>query len=929
MMNNNSLKLPQKQHFSLRLVLIIPFVIQIVVAVGLVSYLSYRSGQKAVVNLANAVMDQATMRIEEHLDYNLQIQQQSITVNYQAVKQNFLNLNDLEEIRQYFWKKMNLSPSLSTTSFANERGEMLGYQRILSQELLSVARQLSGEDFEIGSMFFQEITLPEITKRKYYTIDSQGRSEKLVYQQTVAGIQKTGWYEAAKSKKQQTWSPIFVYQSIKTLGISAVVPVFDDQGKLEGVFSNSIMLDGISAFLNQLELSPNAATFILDQDGNLIANSILETPYQEKNGTLIPIKSWQSQDPLTRAIATKLNQEFSNFQQIPDYFYFHQSFNSEKYFIKVSKYQDHYGLNWWLVAIIPANDFMTEIEQNTQLTIGLSIITLLLSITIGIFTARWITESILRLNRATQALANGEWQLEESDLLNHQNIAEVKNLADSFQSMNNQLKNAFETLEKRVKERTAELTIAKDKAQAANQAKSAFIANMSHELRSPLNAIIGFSQIMLRTKNLPSEQYENAVIIQRSGEYLLNLINNVLDFSKIEVGKTTLNEQDFDFEQLLNDLEDLLYLKAVNAGLELIFVREENLPRYLHTDGIKLRQILLNLLGNALKFTKQGEVILRVKAIPQRNCYRLNFQISDTGVGIDSEELKQLFQAFSQTESGRESQEGTGLGLVISRQFVQLMGGEITVKSELGKGTTFDFYIEVKLGKETINQSYSLPETILGLMSNQPQYKILTVDDKEINRQLLRKLLIPLGFAVKEAINGKEAIEIWQQWQPDLIFMDIRMPVMDGYKATQYIKSNLNHKQTVIVAITASVLEEEKSAILAAGCDNFIRKPFKYQTIFEVLAKHLGVKYVYADQDLESPKNGFLETKLTSEIFKIMPQSWMIKLSEAALEADSDRVMRLIQEIPESETFLIQSLTKLLRQFQFEKILDLIAPFLD
>ena len=209
--------------------------------------------------------------------------------------------------------------------------------------------------------------------------------------------------------------------------------------------------------------------------------------------------------------------------------------------------------------------------------------------------------------------------------------------------------------------------------------------------------------------------------------------------------------------------------------------------------------------------------------------YTLNFRVSDTGVGIASEELDKLFEAFTQTESGRESQEGTGLGLAISRQFVQLMGGDITVTSELGKGTTFNFSIQPQLGNEIIGET-SDKRQVIALAPNQPDYKILVVDDKPINRQLLVRLLVPLGFEVREASNGQEAIVMWEAWQPHLIWMDMRMPVMDGYEATKYIKSTTQGNATAIIALTASVLEQERAIILSAGCDDFMRKPFKEQT---------------------------------------------------------------------------------------------------
>ncbi len=464
------------------------------------------------------------------------------------------------------------------------------------------------------------------------------------------------------------------------------------------------------------------------------------------------------------------------------------------------------------------------------------------------------------------------------------------------------------------------------KAEAANKAKSTFLANMSHELRSPLNAVIGFSQLMIRTKNLPAEQYENASIIHHSGEYLLTLINNVLDFSKIEAEKTTLNKIDVDLYQLLDNLEDMLHLQAINAGLELIFDRGNNLPRYIYTDSMKLRQVLINLLGNAIKFTHQGEVILSVNSIENKTSkeYTLNFSIRDTGVGIPGTELDKLFEAFSQTESGRDAQEGTGLGLAISRQFVQLMGGDITVESNVGQGTTFEFSIQTKLGEAVESQITQNYRKVLELAPNQPPYKLLIVDDKIINRQLLIKLLAPIGFELKEAANGEEAIAIWDEWEPHLIFMDMRMPIMDGYEATKYIKSTTKGNATAIIALTASVLEEEKAIVLSAGCDDFLRKPFKEQIIFDALNKHLGVQFIYEEASARDMSQN-TQPSLTSADLEIMSPEWRSRLYQAALEADSDRVMRLIQEIPTTEIHLVVSLQKLDNQFEFDEIMDLAA----
>ncbi|GAX35119.1 MASE1 domain-containing protein [Nodularia sp. NIES-3585] len=498
------------------------------------------------------------------------------------------------------------------------------------------------------------------------------------------------------------------------------------------------------------------------------------------------------------------------------------------------------------------------------------------------------------------------------------------------------LKTVNTELEQRVFDRTRDLQASEAnaqklaaKAETANRAKSVFIANMSHELRSPLNAVIGFSQLMLRANNLPPDQYENAGIIYRSGDYLLTLINHILDLSKIEAGKASLNINDFNLYRLLDDLEDMLHLRATNGGLSLIFKRSENLPNYICTDEVKLRQVLINLLSNAIKFTSVGEIYLYAFPGEQEttDVFNLHVRIQDTGVGIAQSELPKLFDAFTQAEAGREMQEGTGLGLAISRKFVQLMGGDISVESELGKGTTFEFYIQAKLGQATNSNNVDERPHILGLAAGQPKYKILVVDDKPINRQLLLKLLQPLGFEIKEASNGKEAIAIWDEWEPHLIWMDMRMPVMDGYEATKHIKSTTKGNATAVIALTASVLEEEKAIVLSAGCDDFLRKPFAEHTIFDALAKHLGVKYVFAENhalDLHSPE----ESGLKSENFTCMSGEWMSQLYEAALEANTNLVLELVGEIPKTETRLIQSLTKLTRQFEFEQIVDLVEPLL-
>ena len=495
-------------------------------------------------------------------------------------------------------------------------------------------------------------------------------------------------------------------------------------------------------------------------------------------------------------------------------------------------------------------------------------------------------------------------------------------------------------------------------ADAANRAKSEFLANMSHELRTPLNAILGFTQVMSHDRDLSTEHQQNLAIINRAGEHLLNLINDILEMSKIEAGRITLNLNSFDLIRLLENLEEMLRFRATSKGLELVFEYTSHLPQYIQVDESKLRQVLLNLLGNAIKFTDTGRVTLRVgmgeqgsrgageqgriinPQCPMANAQSLTFEVQDTGRGIAPQEINLLFEAFGQTETGRKSQQGTGLGLAISRKYVQLMGGDISVTSTIGQGSKFIFDIQIGLATVSEIQIQQIRPQVISLAPTQSEYRILVVDDSTDSRLVLMKILTSIGFVVQEAINGIEAIALWQTWQPHLILMDMRMPIMDGYEATRVIKtreetsiqntkSQISNWKTIIIALTANAFEEQREAIIKAGCDDYINKPFREEELLEKLSEYLGVQYIYQEESYQltnlkqqRPKSMLTLTDLVTLLSQMSPE-WVKQVYTAAAQCSDDLILELIEQIPSENAVLQNFIKNLAHDFQFEKIMEL------
>ena len=460
--------------------------------------------------------------------------------------------------------------------------------------------------------------------------------------------------------------------------------------------------------------------------------------------------------------------------------------------------------------------------------------------------------------------------------------------------------------------------------QQANRAKSVFLANMSHEIRTPMNAILGFSQLMLRDQDLTPRQCQYLGTINRSGEHLLALINDILEMSKIEAGRTTLNPSTFDLPVLLKDLEMMFRVRTDEKKLSFSVETIGDVPQFIVTDINKLRQVFINVLGNAVKFTEQGGIGLRVRADREgATGPRLRVEIEDTGPGISPDDQDKLFRHFEQTKTGQQAGTGTGLGLAISREFVRLMGGDITVNSQVGKGSVFVIHLPLKEGEAQAVQAKDNPRHVLRLQPGQATCRVLIADDIEDNRQLLAQLLAPVGFEIRLATNGAEAVQEFEEWRPHLILMDFRMPVMDGHEAIRRIRAMAGGEDTKIIAVTASAMDENRQELMEIGADDFIGKPFREAELFQKIHAHVGVEYVYAEDPTAAAQEEAAE--LTPESLAGWPQDLIDPMREAVITADLDQLLARIQEVEARDPRIAQGLRRLAEGFQYQKLLDLFS----
>jgi signal transduction histidine kinase/DNA-binding NarL/FixJ family response regulator len=472
-----------------------------------------------------------------------------------------------------------------------------------------------------------------------------------------------------------------------------------------------------------------------------------------------------------------------------------------------------------------------------------------------------------------------------------------------------------------------ELAVAKTAAEAANLAKSTFLANMSHEIRTPMNAILGFSRLMLRENVVTGLQRQNLETIHRSGEHLLALINDILEMSKIEAGRVELRENAFDLHGSLADLERMFRLRAEERRLSFAVERAGDVPRFVHGDEAKFRQVFINLIGNAVKFTERGGVLARVMVSEMSiDNVRLRAEIIDTGPGIAPEELPRLFQQFEQTTSGQRTGGGTGLGLAISREFIRLMGGEIQVASELGRGTTFRFDFRLGIKDAGAVRPRLDERRVVRIRGALEPIRVLIADDKTENSELLEQTLRPVGFETRVVGDGEAAVAAFTAWQPRVVLMDLRMPGLGGPEAIRRIRQMQNGHSVAIIAISASVFEEDRQQVFAAGGDDFLSKPLRESLLFAKLKHFAGIEYEYADETPAKEPERSRKKVTPAEVSAALSTETREALRVATRSADFDGILAIISGFAADTPELAAEFRRLVESFDYQGILELLEP---
>ncbi len=828
---------------SLRLILIVPFILQLVITVGLISWLSFHRGQEAVNELISQLQQEVTARIHQHLESYLSRAKQVNQFNLRLIESGLFDSNDFNRLGKLFWNEI-ATFNFSYVNYGNAEREYIGAGQV-------------EEHTEIN-----ELKPPYFDKLINYAPDNFGNRDHQLSEDPI-NPNNEAWYTDTITAGKTVWSPIYSWEGFPDqVSIAINTPWYNASHQLQGVLGIDVNISQLNDFLKTLTIGQTGKIFIVENNGLIVASSSAAPSYQLVNNEAKRLLAENSGDELIRTTAQTLKHHFGNWQAITSPSQVDLIYVQQPYWVQVTPYQDELGLNWLTVVIVPEADFMTPIQINLRTTLLISILALFIAIGVGIVTANQIIQPILRINRAAKFLADGHW---DQPLLSTTRTDELGQLTRSFNNMATHLKATIDILE-----------VINQDLKHLHQLKDEFLANTTHELRTPLHGIIGLAQSLVEGAlgDLSAPVKSNLTMIVASGKRLAALVNDLLDFSKLKHEKLELQLKPVGIRELVDIIFTISQPLVAHKPLQLINQLDAQLP-LVTADENRLQQILYNLIENAIKFTEQGRIVISA----QVNHQFLQISVSDTGMGMTTDQLNHLREAISSDEPIEATivreYEGAGLGLAITKQLVKLHGGHLWVTSQLGEGATFSFSLPIAQisatatvdsdRNDSTQWSAVLTESFLdpGLIALDQDlliktqcaisiatghFKILVVEDEIVNLQLLNNYLSLQDYTVVLASSGVEVLELMNAGlKPDLILLDVMMPKMTGYEVTRQLRTQWSLEELPIILLTMKSQLSDMVAGLTIGANDYLTKPVDKEELLARLQTHLHLKQLRAD----------------------------------------------------------------------------------
>ena len=886
---------------SIKHQIVFSFIVLLGIIFGISSYFVYVNWLGSVEQATQKILENVGDRVYRQIDRFVDIPLNINNHNVLPIRRKLVDLADDRNRDLFLANQIKTSPlDVYSFTYGTENGHFFGARRNPQNEI-EIYKNNEATD----------------GKNRYYKANPDLTTGVLVMETARFDPRSRDWYQTAKKQREPYFSPVYPHFVMNDLAISAVEPIYADSGELLGVLGTHLTLSRLNQFLRISAEDYDGIVYVVEaESGELVANSQAKANFRQIGPQQMErIKLEQIEIP-------EVVQAYHGWksEQI-------RGFSSRQWFVRAQPYE-RLGLNWLIIAAVPQEPYMAPLRQGIYYSLLITLLVVILAIFLYVKSTDVVLKPIRNLIQTTERFTAGEFA--ERAAVFHDD--EIGILSRAFNKMADEICQLINSLEDKIKDRTSELEQmnrlarqAQMEAQEANETKGAFLANMSHELRTPLSAILGYSELLQGDGGLSKRNGEYVATIHRSGLHMLTLINDVLDIAKIESKKMTLSNVVFDLAGQVDDVTNMLKVRADAKRLEYLVAGIDRLPRSVQGDATKLRVVLLNLIGNAIKFTERGSVHVDFSATAANEGEILfAVAVEDTGSGIDPTEQEKLFQFFSQTESGRLSQSGTGLGLAISQEYVRMMGGEIRVTSQVGAGSRFSFEIVLKLAEGEVKYAPTgALRRVVGLKDGRKAPRVLVAEDTEENRTLLVRQLGPLGMEIYSAADGQEAVDQFLRHQPDLIWMDIRMPVLDGIEATRRIKATAQGARTKIIAVSAHAFESEKDSLRAAGFDGFVAKPYQAAELCQTMAELLGLEYIY---EMEPESAGALgaTAPIRSDAALELPDELRQALRAAVIRLDVIEVNRLIHSLKESNPNAAAVLSQLANNLEYSQMLRLI-----